>query len=69
MVTQQFNELLQRVEEMDAIACNNKKPSRPFKFSAHDVESVKKFACRIRGLTRTGLYASRIWRMNIFWKC
>ena len=40
METQQFNELLQSVEDMDAIACNNKKPSRMFKFSVHEVGPV-----------------------------
>ena len=40
----QFEELLQSVEEMDAIARKKKKPSRAFKFPAPEVKTIREKA-------------------------
>ena len=36
-----FDELLQSVEEMDAIAAGNKKPSRKFEFPEPEVKAIR----------------------------
>lgn len=41
MNREMFDELLQRVEEMDAIAAGKKKPSRKFEFPDPEVKPIR----------------------------